>query len=105
MDMHSVGRRIKEARKAKNLTQEDLADMVNTSTPHIGVIERGVKTPKLNTFVSIANALDKSADWLLQDVVDASSHVTTGELSELLDHQPPDLKRRVFRAIRAFLED
>ena len=105
MDMRAVGARIREARNEKNLTQEDLGDLTNKGAPHIGIIERGVKTPTLGTFVALANALDKSADWLLQDVVNVSSHVTENELSALLDKQPPDLKRRIFRAIRAFLED
>lgn len=35
----------------------------------MSVIERGVKVPKLDTFVAIANALDVSADTLLIDVV------------------------------------
>ena len=50
MDMKAVGRRIKMAREEKNLTQEDLASLVDISSTHISVIERGLKVVKLDTF-------------------------------------------------------
>ena len=43
MDLKAVGQRIKAAREAKNLTQEELAALVNLSTTHVSVIERGLK--------------------------------------------------------------
>lgn len=55
MDLKAVGQRIKAAREAKNLTQEELAALVNLSTTHVSVIERGLKVTKLDTFVAIAN--------------------------------------------------
>ena len=69
MDQKAIGRRIKAARERKGLTQEELAEEVDLSPMHVSVIERGVKLPKLETLINIANALDVSADVLLQDVV------------------------------------
>ena len=43
MDLKAVGQRIKAAREAKNLTQEELAALVNLSTTHVSVRERGLK--------------------------------------------------------------
>lgn len=60
MDLKAVGQRIKMAREAKGLTQEDLAAMVELSPTHVSVIERGLKAAKLDTFVAIANALEVS---------------------------------------------
>ena len=65
--LHDIGKiRIPEA---KNLTQEELAALVNLSPTHVSVRERGLKVTKLDTFIAIANALDVSADTLLIDVV------------------------------------
>ena len=36
---HKLGNRIKSARKAKNLTQEKLAEQINISTSYIAEIE------------------------------------------------------------------
>ena len=38
MDLKAVGQRIKPAREAKNLTQEELAALVNLSPTHVSVI-------------------------------------------------------------------
>lgn len=68
MDLKAVDQRIKATREAKNLTQEELAALVNLSTAHVSVIERGLKVTKLDTFVAIANASDVSADSLLMRI-------------------------------------
>ena len=47
MDLKAVGQRIKAAREAKNLTQEELAALVNLSPTHVSVIERGNLIPLL----------------------------------------------------------
>ena len=57
MDLKAVGQRIKSAREAKNLTQEELAALVNLSPTHVSVIERGLKVTKLDTFVAIVAGL------------------------------------------------
>ena len=49
MDLTAVGLRIKTAREAKGLTQENLAALVDLSPTHISVIERGMKTCLLYT--------------------------------------------------------
>lgn len=46
MDAKAVGQRIKAAREKKNLTQEDLAALIDISPTHISVIERGPKSPE-----------------------------------------------------------
>ena len=51
MDAQKVGRRIQEARKARGLTQAELAQMVDLSTKYISNVECGFKTPKLNTLM------------------------------------------------------
>ena len=38
MDLKAVGQRIKAAREAKNLTQEELAALVSLSPTHVSVI-------------------------------------------------------------------
>lgn len=105
MDLKAVGQRIKEAREAKGLTQEDLAAIVDLSPTHVSVIERGLKVAKLDTFVAIANALDVSADSLLIDVVTQSTTGVTNELSELLMKLPLKEKRKILKAVKVLAED
>ena len=105
MDLKAVGQRIKEAREAKALTQEDLAAIVDLSPTHVSVIERGLKVAKLDTFVAIANALDVSADTLLIDVVTHSTNGATNELADIITKLPVKDKRRILKAIKVLVEE
>jgi transcriptional regulator with XRE-family HTH domain len=52
-----LGRYIRKIRKAKGLTQEQLAEKIGTSTPWIGHIETGREVPNLPMLQKIAHAL------------------------------------------------
>ena len=104
MNQKAIGRRIKTARENKRLTQEQLAELVDLSPMHVSVIERGVKLPKLETLINIANVLDVSADVLLQDVVNNQTKLYASEASDLINKLPREDQRRVLAAIRSFVE-
>jgi Predicted transcriptional regulators len=104
MNQKAVGERIKFARERKNFTQENLAAMANISTTHLSVIERGVKVPKLDTFVSIANSLGISADELLVDVVDHSVLSATNQLTEMMASMPVDDQKKIIDIVRILVK-
>lgn len=104
MDLQAIGARIKAAREAKGMTQEDFAAALDLSRNHISVIERGVKAPKLETFVAIANVLGVSADALLFDVIDHASDSVSSELSDSIAKLPKADQNRIVNAIKALLE-
>ncbi len=64
-DYISVGTRIKTARKAKNLTQESLAESVDVGCQHISDIERGICGLSVSTLIELCRVLEVSADYLL----------------------------------------
>lgn len=105
MNLKAIGTRIKEARESKRFTQEQLAEIVGLSTTHISVIERGVKAPKLETFIEIANALDVTADSLLLDVLDNSLQITANELSEQIKRLPLKEQQKILKAVRVLVEE
>ena len=104
MDQAAIGSRIKASRERAHLTQEQLAEIVDISPTHMSVIERGVKTPKLDTFVRIANALGVSADALLQDVVQHANESVMSELSAAIGRLPQQEQVRILNAVRALTE-
>lgn len=67
-----VGKKIRKARKAKNLTLEELAECCGLHPAYIGQLERGVKNASLYTLEKIACALELS----LTDLVGNSDIVT-----------------------------
>lgn len=56
--------KLKLARIEKNLTQQELADIVDVTRQTIGLIEKGGYNPTLSLCVRIAKALDKTLDQL-----------------------------------------
>ncbi len=56
------------ARRVKSLSQERLAEAANLSTTYIGRLERGEKTPSIETLVVISESLDTSPLDLLIDL-------------------------------------
>jgi transcriptional regulator with XRE-family HTH domain len=88
MNLKAIGQRIKQAREIIGLTQEQLAEKVNLSTSHMSVIERGVKPPKLETFVEIVNVLKVDANSILADVLSVSNEIVSSQLSSDCPHFP-----------------
>lgn len=52
------GRRVRELRKEKNLTQRQLSEITALKREYISLIEHGRTDMQLSTFLKIANALD-----------------------------------------------
>ena len=105
MDLKAIGSRIKAAREAQHLTQEQLAEIVGISATHISVIERGVKAPKLETFIEIANALNVTSDSLLLDVLNNSLQITATEFSEQIERLSPKEQKKILKVVRALVEE
>lgn len=55
---YKLGRMIQKIRKAKEITQEVLAEKVRVSTTYIGYVETGYRRPNLKMIYKIARALD-----------------------------------------------
>lgn len=60
-----IGRRIKELRKNKGLSQEKLGKMINVTKVSISCYENETRSPDLETFELLVDALDTTTDYLL----------------------------------------
>lgn len=94
-----LGRQVKKYREKAGLTQEQFAEKIGVSTETISGIERGVKTPGLQNFISIANQLRVSADELLQEELELGFIAKANELSKRLDTLPKAERRRILETI------
>lgn len=54
----SFGERIRELRKAKDWSQEDLADKSGFHRTYIGMVERGERNPSLKNIYTFAKVFD-----------------------------------------------
>lgn len=64
-DIKESGKRIKELRKAKGLTQEKLSEKIGISGQGLKMIECGINGARIDTFVYLAEVLDTTIDYLV----------------------------------------
>ena len=60
----SIRINMKLARVEKNLTQQELADLVGVTRQTVGLIEKGNYNPTLSLCIKISKALDRTLDQL-----------------------------------------
>ena len=58
---------MKSARVAKDLSQQQLADLIGVSRQTISAIEKGDYNPTINLCIAICKVLDKTLDELFWD--------------------------------------
>ena len=59
-----LGKRVRDLRLAKGLSQEDLAFRADVHRTYLGGIERGERNPSLKNIAAIAKALDTTLQEL-----------------------------------------
>ena len=67
VDYKAFGKRLREYRLARHLTQEQLGELVGVSYQHIGMLERGKRSPSMEMLISLCYVLDCTCDSLLTD--------------------------------------
>lgn len=61
----ALGKRLRAYRKLKNLTQQELADLLGISIAIVGGIERGTREPSKEVMAKISRILGVTEDELL----------------------------------------
>lgn len=79
----SLGQKIQNIRKSKNISQAALSAMIDKSPGYISYLERGTKVMSLETFVSIANALEVSTDALLNRQLTNAMEISNREVQNI----------------------
>ncbi|MDQ0162718.1 helix-turn-helix domain-containing protein [Aeribacillus alveayuensis] len=64
----TIGERIRNFRKQKGWSQEELADKASLHSTYIGQIERGEKNATIESIEKIANALEVSLEDLFKSI-------------------------------------
>ena len=104
MNTSSIGKRIRKYREAKGWRQEDFAEKVGLSVTYTGMIERGEKVPKLETFITITNVLGVSADLLLADVLTTGYHIKSSEMTEEISTLTPSERDRIYNVVNTMIQ-
>ena len=104
MNTSFIGKRIRKYREAKGWRQEDFAEKIGLSVTYTGMIERGEKVPKLETFIIIANALEVSADLLLVDVLSTGYDIKASQITEEIASLTPSERDRIYSVVNTMID-
>lgn len=80
----SLGNKLAAARRAKNLTQEQLAEQLDVTRQAVSRWESDAAYPETDKIVRMAQILEVSCDYLLQDGVDEKGAPAKSPVTRLL---------------------
>ena len=84
IDYTDIGKRIKQKRVEKKLSQEALAELVGIGPSHMSHLEGGKTVPSMDVFIALCNVLECSADELLCREIITAKPVLDNWLTELI---------------------
>ena len=100
VDYFAIGRRIKQARKAKGYTQEKLAEKLDISIVYVSQIENGRTKLNLEMLFRIAHLLDADPGFLLTGAAGQAQNAPPSDIETLLAECPPDKRKLLLEIIK-----
>ncbi len=85
-DTENIGMRISELRKAKNMTQMELADRMNISFQAVSNWERGNSMPDISKLPELAELFGVSIDEILGKKSDLINNAANGNIEDYLEN-------------------
>ena len=85
IDYYAIGQRIRQIRKARGLSQDQLAEQVGISTVHVSHIENANTKLSLPVFVRLTEVLQVPADELLQGAAPVRRQQAEEDILRLLE--------------------
>ena len=99
--MTALQRAIRQERKSKRITYEELAEMLDISPTHIKHIESGHRKPSIEILFEIARVLNLSLDGVVFPKDITQSDITRGKIDRLLDSLDEDSLQFVLTVLEA----
>ena len=104
LDYSIIGSRLKQARLAKNLTQEDLSEQIDISVAFLSRVERGNSHINLKRLSQICSILEVSEGYILSGSYSDSENYLNKEFSDLLKVCSPDKQKLIYNIAKIIAE-
>lgn len=104
LDYNVIGQRIKQARLAKNMTQEDLAEQIDISVAFLSRVERGNSHINLKRLNQLCGLLDTTEGYILNGASSNSENYLDQEFAELLKGCSPEKQRLIYNIAKTIAE-
>lgn len=100
----SFGKRLVDARKKKNFSQEEVANKLGTKSPVIGRYERDEAKPSIEVAANLAALLEVSLDFL---VGNSDIEMDTNTLKRVIELQklPTEVRDKLYYFIDMSIRD
>ena len=95
-----IGKRIRDIRTSKKMSQAGLADKANISLSQVSDIETGKSSMRLTTFIGIVEALQVSADVILRTDIPEVNNIYKSEFVELLEDCTPTEIESILKIVK-----
>ena len=105
IDYNVIGSRIKKARKAKKMTQEDLSEKLDVSIAFLSRIERGTSQINLKRLSQICEILGITEGDILNGVSNNSTKYLDNEFSELLQNCSPEKQKLIYEVAKVIANE
>ena len=96
-DYEVIGKRIKNSRLERGLTQEELANILDVSVAFMSRVERGSAAVNLKRLTQIAEELNVSPGYLLTGSNRQAKDYLRGEFSEILSKCTPEQQKLIYQ--------
>lgn len=106
--LDSIGKKIKEQRKALNMTQEQLAEKIDISPTYLAQIENNHRGINVKNLIKIANELNISFDYIMADFTtkQIQSHNSMAEeWMALFQYRSPKQQRLLLNVVKSITDN
>ena len=103
-DLTALGQKMREARKNKELTQQELSDLSHVSVKQIANIEKGKMNPSYLILRALAKVVHLSLDSLMYPDL-SPDEAGQNEMKLLYMNCPPEMRETLLHHTRGFAEE
>lgn len=104
LDYTIIGQRIRQARLAKNYTQDELSEKLDVSIAFLSRVERGSSHINLKRLHQLCNLLDVSEGYILNGASSDSKNYLTQEFNDLIKSCSADKQRLIYKVAKIIAE-
>lgn len=104
IDYGVIGSRIKKARLAKGMTQDDLASKIDISVAFLSRVERGSSHINLKRLNQLCDLLDVSEGYLLNGASSNSQNYLDKEFTDLIKSVSPETQKMIYNVAKTIVD-
>lgn len=105
VDFRAIGQRMKQNRRARGMTQEDLAEALGCSVGYISNMERGTTKISLTTLAKIADTLHCDLGELVVGTSMRGEHYLDFEFEEIISTLDEKEKQMLLHLLKTYIKN